>query len=51
MSVREMAFACILAVAFTGISAGAALTFAPAGLIVGGVLLAVFGWILLGGDE
>ena len=50
---RDVLFACVLAIAAIMISAGVAYYTAGAGLAVGGVLLAGLAWLILGeaGDQ
>lgn len=50
-NVRDAIFAAVLVVASVMISVGVALYAFGAGLAVGGVLLAVLGWLLLGDAE
>lgn len=48
MTGHEWAFAGLLLLAGCLIAAGAAIAYPPAGLIVGGLLLAAWSWLLLG---
>lgn len=45
---REVALAVCWLVAAAMVATGAALVYVPAGWIAGGVLLAAFGWLVLG---
>ena len=51
MTRREVMFAVALAVAGALVAAGVALVWIPGALMVGGVLLAVWSWLLLGDIE
>lgn len=51
MTLRESVFACLLAVAFGLITRGVWEMYRPAGWVVAGLLIAVFGWLTLGEPE
>lgn len=50
MPVREVSFACLLLVAAGLVTAGVHRANSTAGLVVAGVLLGLWGWLVLGED-